>query len=247
MSEHTLHYGDISWTMPVADKNLAAVLESNPVSLPVMEPDQAVREALRHPIGSPCLKDIVNPGEKICLLVPDVTRLWQSPAVYVHVMVEELNACGIPDSDILIVTATGTHRAHMGDEQARLLGEDICRRIRVIDHDCRDTAHLVHVGDTSRGTPVWFNSYAMACDKIIITCGVVYHFLAGFGGGGKMLHRRLRDHPASSQAGPEPRFRQRHQRQRAQRQHGGYQHFPCRHLRGRGHGPALLRPQCGGQ
>ena len=187
MSEHTLHYGDISWTMPVADKNLAAVLESNPVSLPVMEPDQAVREALRHPIGSPCLKDIVNPGEKICLLVPDVTRLWQSPAVYVHVMVEELNACGIPDSDILIVTATGTHRAHMGDEQARLLGEDICRRIRVIDHDCRDTAHLVHVGDTSRGTPVWFNSYAMACDKIIITCGVVYHFLAGFGGGGKML------------------------------------------------------------
>lgn len=114
MSEHTLHYGDISWTMPVADKNLAAVLESNPVSLPVMEPDQAVREALRHPIGSPCLKDIVNPGEKICLLVPDVTRLWQSPAVYVHVMVEELNACGIPDSDILIVTATGTHRAHMG-------------------------------------------------------------------------------------------------------------------------------------
>ena len=45
----------------------------------------------------------------------------------------------------------------------------------------------VHVGDTSRGTPVWFNSYAMACDKIIITCGVVYHFLAGFGGGGKML------------------------------------------------------------
>ena len=78
-------------------------------------------------------------------------------------MVEELNACGIPDSDILIVTATGTHRAHMGDEQARLLGEDICRRIRVIDHDCRDTAHLVHVGDTSRGTPVWFNSYAMAC------------------------------------------------------------------------------------
>ena len=123
MSEHTLHYGDISWTMPVADKNLAAVLESNPVSLPVMEPDQAVREALRHPIGSPCLKDIVSPGEKICLLVPDVTRLWQSPAVYVHVMVEELNACGIPDSDILIVTATGTHRAHVGDEQARLLGE----------------------------------------------------------------------------------------------------------------------------
>ena len=130
MSEHTLHYGDISWTMPMADKNLAAVLESNPVSLPVMEPDQAVREALRHPIGSPCLKDIVSPGEKICLLVPDVTRLWQSPAVYVHVMVEELNACGIPDSDILIVTATGTHRAHVGDEQARLLGEDVARKVQ---------------------------------------------------------------------------------------------------------------------
>ena len=187
MSEHCLQYGDISWTMPVAAENLAAVLESNPVSLPVMEPEQAVREALRHPIGSPCLSGIVRPGEKICLLVPDVTRLWQSPAVYVRVMVEELNACGIPDSDILIVTATGTHRAHVRDERVRLLGEDICRRIRIIDHDCRDTAHLVHVGDTSRGTPVWLDSYAMACDKLILTGGVVYHFLAGFGGGRKSV------------------------------------------------------------
>ena len=241
MSEHTLHYGDISWTMPVADKNLAAVLESNPVSLPVMEPDQAVREALRHPIGSPRLKDIVSPGEKICLLVPDVTRLWQSPAVYVHVMVEELNACGIPDSDILIVTATGTHRAHVGDEQARLLGEDICRRIRVVDHDCRDTAHLVHVGDTSRGTPVWFNSYAMR-RGLSLPGGLRWRRQDA-----AARHRRVRDHPAPPQAGPEPRFRQRHQCRRAQRQHGGQQHLPCRHLRGRGHGPPLLRPQCGGQ
>ena len=31
------------------------------------------------------------------------------------------------------------------------------------------------------------------------------------------------------------------------RQHGGQQHLPCRHLRGRVHGTALLRPQCGGQ
>lgn len=56
--------------MPVADKNLAAVLESNPVSLPVMEPDQAVREALRHPIGSALPEGHRQPGEKICLLVP---------------------------------------------------------------------------------------------------------------------------------------------------------------------------------
>ena len=43
------------------------------------------------------------------------------------------------------------------------------------------------MGTTSRGTPVWLDSYAMACDKIILTGGVVYHFLAGFGGGRKSI------------------------------------------------------------
>ena len=47
-------------------------------------------------------------------------------------------------------------------------------RIRVEDHVCTDQDNLVHVGDTSRGTPVWLDKRAMACDHIVLTGGVIY-------------------------------------------------------------------------
>ena len=43
------------------------------------------------------------------------------------------------------------------------------------------------MGTTTRGTPVWLDKRALACDKIILTGGVVYHFMAGFGGGRKSV------------------------------------------------------------
>lgn len=39
----------------------------------------------------------------------------------------------------------------------RLVGDDILRRVAVTDHQCRDERDMVHVGETSRGTPVKFN------------------------------------------------------------------------------------------
>ena len=100
---------------------------------------------------------------------------------------ERLNRAGIPDEDILILCATGTHRRQTEEEHISLVGEDLYRRIRFIAHQCDDKEHLTYMGTTSRGTPVWLNSYAMACDKLILTGGVVYHFLAGFGGGRKSI------------------------------------------------------------
>lgn len=56
-----------------------------------------------------------------------------------------------------------------------------------MDHVCTDEENLSYVGTTSRGTPVWLDKRALACDKIILTGGVVYHFMAGFGGGRKSI------------------------------------------------------------
>lgn len=73
------------------------------------------------------------------------------------------------------------------EEHIAIVSEDIYNRIQVIDHKCRDAADMVKAGVTSNGTDVWFNRFAMECDHIILTGGVVYHFLAGYGGGPKYL------------------------------------------------------------
>lgn len=187
MSLHELKYGEGAVSLQVPDGCLAAELHPNPVDLPRMSPEELVRQALARPVQSPTLDRIVSPGQKVCIVIPDISRLWQSPHIYVPAMVEALNACGIPDRDMVLLVATGAHRRHTPEEHARLVSADIARRIRIVDHQSTEAENLVCVGQTSRGTPVYVNRVAVEADRIILCSGVVFHFLAGFGGGPKML------------------------------------------------------------
>lgn len=185
MATIKMPYGKKYFELDLDD--IMTVVKANPVHAMSVKPADAVREALDNPIDSPKLSGIVKAGEKICILVPDATRLWQSPHVSVPIVVAELNKAGIKDEDIVILSACGTHRRQTPEEHASIVGPEIAKRIKIVDHQCGEKENLAFMGTTSRGTPVEFNKTAVNADKIISLCGVVYHFLAGFGGGGKML------------------------------------------------------------
>lgn len=182
-----MKYSDTTFAVPLDPKQIVAEVHANTVDLPQRTVREHIEYALDHPIGAGPIEEAVHAGDKVCILISDTTRRWQQPSTYLPVLVERLNRAGIPDEDILIVCATGTHRKQTEEEHISLVGEDLYRRIRFLDHECDDKEHLTYMGTTSRGTPVWLNSYAMACDKLILTGGVVYHFLAGFGGGRKSI------------------------------------------------------------
>ena len=175
MAQHYMKYGDREFSVELGNGLIAAELHSNAVALPAKSALEHINEALDNPIGSPRLEEMLKPGQTVCIVVPDSTRLWQSPNVYVPAVVAR------------ILTATGTHRPMTREEHIAIVSEDIYNRIEVIDHKCRDSADMVKAGVTSNGTEVWFNRFAMECDHIILTGGVVYHFLAGYGGGPKYL------------------------------------------------------------
>lgn len=183
----SMKYSNTVFPVPLDPRQIVSEVHANAVNLPQRTVREHIEYALDHPIGAGPIEEAVRPGEKICILISDVTRRWQQPSEYLPVLIERLNRAGIPDEDILILCATGTHRQQTKEEHISLVGEEIYRRIRLIDHQCDDREHLTYMGTSSRGTPVWLNSYAMACDKLILTGGVVYHFLAGFGGGRKSI------------------------------------------------------------
>lgn len=183
----SMKYSDTTFAVPLDPRQVVAEVHANAVDFPKRTVREHIECALDHPIGAGPIEEAVTPGDKVCIIISDTTRRWQQPSAYLPVLVERLNKAGIPDQDILILCATGTHRRQTEEEHISLVGEDLYRRIRFLDHQCDDKEHLTYVGTTSRGTPVWLNSYAMACDKIILTGGVVYHFLAGFGGGRKSI------------------------------------------------------------
>ncbi|MEW6662446.1 MAG: nickel-dependent lactate racemase [Bacillota bacterium] len=153
---------------------------------PIKDLEAAVMAALEGPIGEPPLREIIKPGEKVVIVMSDITRLSYRTDAYLHLVLEVLNQAGIPDADIKIVMATGTHRAQTPAEHRLLVGDRVYGRVEIIDHDCL-AEDQVSLGRTTRGTEVVVNRHVAEADRVIITGGITFHRLAGYGGGRKSL------------------------------------------------------------
>ena len=163
---------------------MARVLEAAPASgLP--DPATEIRRALASPIGTPPLAEIIHPGERVAIVTSDITR-YTGSELYLPVLVDELNRCGIADRDIEIIIALGIHREQSAEEHRKILGP-LFGRIAIHDHDCDDRAELVDLGRTSSGLPVCINQRVMTADRVIVTGTIGLHYFAGFGGGRKSL------------------------------------------------------------
>ncbi|NIO10932.1 MAG: DUF2088 domain-containing protein, partial [Deltaproteobacteria bacterium] len=149
-------------------------------------PDQegGVREALRRPIGSPPLKDLVKPSDRVGIVFSDITRPTPYPVI-LPVLLDELK--DIPDEQIVLFNSTGTHRANTEAELQEILGDPIAGRYRIVQNDATDRDSHVKVGTTTRGNDVWIHREFVECDVRIPTGFIEPHFFAGFSGGGKAI------------------------------------------------------------
>lgn len=184
----TLPYGkdtvsaDLNWGRCLGTLDVADVPA-------VADVDRAVREAVAGPIGlDRPLGQIVRPGETVALIVSDSFRQTRADQ-FLAPLASVLNEAGIRDEDIHVIYATGTHRGPKPEEEVQILGAEMHRRLgaRAVAHDPKDDANLECVGTTSRGTRVFINKRALACDRIIATGAVVMHYFGGFGGGRKAI------------------------------------------------------------
>ncbi len=151
---------------------------------PVPDPIGTLAKAIRLPIGKRPLKDLIRPGQKIGISVCDITRA-QPRQVMLEALLSEMPSTRL--NDVTIFIATGTHRRNNNEEIERMIGREFARSCRIVCHDARDTASLVHVGDTSTGVHVLLNREWVASDFKITTGFVEPHFFAGFSGGPKMV------------------------------------------------------------
>lgn len=167
--------------------NLLAMAE--PREVPAVKDIEAeVKRALNNPIGMEPLSKIVPTlkNKRVAILSEDQER--PSPVGLIALpLINELNRLGIPDEDIQVIIARGTHRHPTEDEIRDKLGEEVLKRVKISVHDADDQDNLVLMGTTSRGTPCWANRLvAEAGLKIGIgTCNP--HYFAGYGGGPKII------------------------------------------------------------
>jgi nickel-dependent lactate racemase len=178
-----LAYGKTGLPIELDDSLNVTVVE--PTFVPALaDPEAAVRAALREPIGSPPLADLVRPGMRVGVVFSDITRPAPNPLLLTAVL-EVLDA--IPGIEITLFNALGTHRPNTETELRGMLGNAIFDRRRIVQNDTFDPATQVRVGVTSKDHETWLNAELMACDLKILTGFIEPHLFAGFSGGGKAI------------------------------------------------------------
>lgn len=144
----------------------------------------AFTEAVRRPINSRPLREIVQSHETVAVVLPDGTRPLPSDRLLPWLFAELSH---VPSENFTILIGTGSHRANTPEELDHMLGADIARRYRVVNHDAHDRATHALGGQSAKGYPIHFARDYVEADRRIILGFIEPHFIAGFSGGYKAV------------------------------------------------------------
>jgi nickel-dependent lactate racemase len=155
-------------------------------------PDEAAafRQAVRDPIGARPLREIVKPGDRVAVVIPDLTRPLPTDRLLAWLF-EEL--AHVPAEQFVIVNGTGSHRANTPEELGSMVGRDVLARYRVVNHTAHDAGTLVACGSSADGATVFFNREYAEADRRIVLGFIEPHFMAGFSGGYKGIFPAIAD------------------------------------------------------
>src|SRR5699024_8392880 len=143
---------------------------------------EAIRQALRDPIGTDSLKESIQSTDTVSIVISDITRPTPNH-ILVPLLIEELDH--VPLKNFVIINVTGTHREQTREEFIQMLGEWVVDHVRIVNNDCHDKETLVHVRRSKYGCDVYLNKDYVTSDFRIVTGLNEPHFFAGFSGGPK--------------------------------------------------------------
>jgi len=148
--------------------------------------EERLDQALSHPLGTPALRELARGRKNACIVIADITRPVPN-AIILPPMLRILEEEGIAREDITILVGTGLHRPNEGEELVQLVGAQIARDYRIVNHLARQRETLTHLGTTSGGAPIWIDTLYVEADLKIATSLIEPHLMAGYSGGRKAI------------------------------------------------------------
>lgn len=145
-----------------------------------------IEEAIKNPIGSPRIKDMLKREERVLIICDDITRPTPTHKI-IPLLLRELKQAGIREEQIEILVALGTHRKMTEEEMVEKTGKDVFKRITISNHYWEEEENLYFAGKTNLGIEIWPNKKLRAADFIIGIGIIMPHAVAGFSGGGKII------------------------------------------------------------
>jgi nickel-dependent lactate racemase len=186
-----LAYGRTHLELNLPDDRRIDVLEKHPVP-PLTDADAVVRRALDDPIGSPPLRELARGRSDAVIVVSDRTRPVPN-AVVLPPILDALRAGGLPPEAVAIQVATGLHRPSTPAELDEMLGTELARSLRIVQHDARNAESHAMLGHTEGGIPIRIDRFFLGSDLRILTGLIEPHLMAGYSGGRKAVCPGLAD------------------------------------------------------
>ena len=181
-----LAYGRDGLWVDLPDRNVTVVEPRFVAGLPLGKEEAAIVQALRQPLDSPPLREMVRPEDSVAILFSDITRPTPNDRL-LPPLLAELSRVPIPRERVVLINATGMHRPNTEEELRGMLGDEVVGGYRIVQHDAHDQNGLLNLGRTRFGHEILVNrAYAEATVKIL-TGFIEPHFFAGFSGGPKAV------------------------------------------------------------
>lgn len=183
-----LQYGVDGLEIEVPGSNVTLL---EPRFLPGL-PDEAAsfREAVRQPIGTRPLRELIGANDRVAIVIADITRPLPSDRLLPWLL-EEIGH--VDPARVTIVNGTGSHRVNTPAELERMVGAGILAKYRVVNHNSHDRATMAVAGKAPDGREIWFNRDYVEADKRIVLGFIEPHFMAGFSGGYKGIFPAVAD------------------------------------------------------
>lgn len=181
MVELELPYGKTYLTLRLRGDSSPFVLK--PQSAPPL--DNPSRDIARVLDAALARQPLPTGGDAV-VVVSDNTRPVPNSLI-LPPLLERMEDAGIARDHTTLLVATGLHRPTRESELAALVGMEVIGRYRVVVHDATDRGNLVHLGTTSRGTPIWINRRYVESPIRILTGMIEPHQFVGFTGGAKSV------------------------------------------------------------
>ena len=142
---------------------------------PLADYENAVARAIREPLGTLPLGELVKPSSTVtiafddpCLPLPPMGRDVRGSAI--GVILRELYSAGVDRDNISLICANGLHRKWKPGELRHLLGRNVFSEMgtgRIRNHDAEDPLGMVDLGVSAGGHPVRVNKAVTSCDLLV--------------------------------------------------------------------------------
>ncbi len=185
MAAYKIPYGKSEMEIEIADKNFL-YYASPVVQNSIPDQKETILHAFDNPIGTDRLEKMVKPDMKIVILLDDITRPTPKRVLLQEVL-RRLAMAKVPDENITLIVALGTHRTLTDAEIEQHYGSDLLKRFRFLNLDYKDESVFVDLGTSKNGTPIQVYREVVNADFKIAIGNIVPHIAAGWGGGCKMI------------------------------------------------------------